>query len=168
MAEPDMAIPRRLPHGPMLLKGISVTSERLRSGSKVAISLSVLRAIIASAVAELPFDADFYLTHYPDIREAADAGRITDLHSHFVETGYFEGRLGSDPHFDEIFYRNTYPDVVEAIEAGTMASAFDHYICAGVFEGRHANARDMDITTSWRKIFQPSDMQQPLRRTSND
>jgi len=147
---------RRLPHGRVLLNGMALTPERLHNGSKVAVSLSVLRAIISAAVSELPFDAEFYLKTYPDIRQAKDAGQITDLQSHFIETGYLEGRLGADPGFDEEFYKDYYPDVLEALEVGTIASAFDHYVRSGVFEGRHASARDVKIAEDWQKIFQPS------------
>jgi hypothetical protein len=70
---------RSLPHGRVLLDGLAVTFERLRSSSKVAVSLPLLRTIISVAVSELPFDPGFYLSTYADIREAYEAGRITDL-----------------------------------------------------------------------------------------
>jgi hypothetical protein len=59
-----------LPHGRVLLDGMALTSERLRTTSKVAVSLPVLRAIISVAISELPFEPEFYQSTYPDIRQA--------------------------------------------------------------------------------------------------
>ena len=75
----DVAAARRLPHGCVLLDGMALTFERLKTTSKVAISLPLLRAIISAAVAELPFEPLFYQKTYPDVREAYEAGQITDL-----------------------------------------------------------------------------------------
>lgn len=158
--EPDTETTRCLPHGRVLLDGMALTPERLRTGSKVAVSLLVLRAVLSAAVSQLPFDAEFYRRTYPDIQSAYAAGQIEDLRSHFVETGYFEGRLGAEPGFDEQFYKTSYPDVVEAIATGAIGSAFEHYVRAGASEGRHANASDVAIATRWRRLFQPADVVQ--------
>ena len=65
-----------------------------------------------------------------------NAGLIGDPKAHFVEEGYFEGRLGALPDFDEGFYKETYPDVAVAIAKGEVRSAFDHYVGGGAVEGR--------------------------------
>jgi hypothetical protein len=148
---------RCLPHGRVLLDGMSLTPERLRTGSKVAVSLPVLRAVLSAAISQLPFDAEFYRQTYPDIQAAYETGEIVDLRAHFIEAGYFEGRLGADPGFDEQFYKMSYPDVVEALAAGTIKSAFEHYVRAGAAEGRHANVSDVDITARWMRLFQPAE-----------
>ncbi len=152
------SIGRSLPHGRLLLDGLSLTIERLQSSSKIAVSLPLLRAIISVAVSEMPFDPVFYLGMYPDIRHAYEAGRITDLRNHFIETGYFEGRFGTEPRFDEEFYQNTYPDVSEALTAGKANSAFDHYVRAGAFEGRHPTAIDQESNNQWTKLFHSADI----------
>jgi hypothetical protein len=92
-----------LPNGRVLLAGMTLTPERLRSGTKAAVSMRVLRAILLVAIAKLPFDGQFYLATYPDIKDAYYGGRISDLHEHFIEQGYLEGRLGTMPEFDERF-----------------------------------------------------------------
>ena len=157
-ADDDIAA-RSLPHGRVLLDGLVLTFERLRSSSKVAVSLPLLRAIISVTVSKMPFDPTFYLETYPDIREAYEAGHITDLRTHFIDTGYFEGRFGTEPAFDEPFYRSTYPDVVEALTTSETNSFFDHYLRAGAFEGRHANAVDQENAKQWTKLFQPGETQ---------
>lgn len=156
----DRAGATYLPHGRVLMDGMALTFERLRGTSKVAVSLPVLRAIISVAIAEMPFEPEFYQNTYPDIRQAYEAGQITDLKTHFIESGYFEGRLGAEPAFDEQFYKSTYPDVVEALETGKTSSAFEHYVRAGAFEGRHANALNQESAKQWTKLFQPGDAQQ--------
>jgi hypothetical protein len=37
-------------------------------------------------------DEDFYLTEYPDVREAIMQGRFRDAQQHFIKQGYREGR----------------------------------------------------------------------------
>jgi hypothetical protein len=145
-----------LPNGRVLLSGMMLTSERLRSGTKAAVSVQVLRAILTAAITRLPFDESFYLATYPDIREAHSAGRINDLHEHFIEDGYLEGRLGTDPVVDEDFYREAYPDVASAMDSGKVASAFDHYITAGCFEGRYANEAEMASIKPWLELLKLS------------
>ena len=142
-----------LPNGRVLLAGMMLTRERLRTGIKAAISVPVLRAILTAAIAQLPFDEDFYLATYPDIKDAYHAGRITDLHEHFVEDGYLEGRLGTMPEFDVEFYTSTYPDVADALASGDLTSAFEHYVRAGCYEGRCANLAEMENIQPWMDLL---------------
>lgn len=142
-----------LPNGQFLLNGIMLTRERLEAGSKVAIPLSVLKAILVAAASSLPFDEAFYRSTYPDLRDAHEAGDISDLRTHFIESGYFEGRIGSKPDVNEQFYKETYPDVANAIANGDVESAFDHYMRAGAFEGRFANVTDMENMKRWLTLL---------------
>jgi hypothetical protein len=147
-----MTSPESLPNGRILLERMALSPERLKSGSRAAVSLTILKAILSIAASQLPFDPEFYLATYPDIREAHKSGRITDLVSHFVETGYFEGRMGSMPAFDEQFYMKTYPDIATALSEGAIKSALDHYIQSGACEGRHASAFDMKVNDHWSEL----------------
>jgi hypothetical protein len=110
----DIANFSHLPNGKALLSGLALTTERLRLGSKIAVPLPALRAILLAAIAGLPFDEEFYVSAYPDIKTAYESGQIVDLRAHFVER-YFEGRLGVPPIFDEAFYLQNYPDVAAAV-----------------------------------------------------
>jgi hypothetical protein len=134
---------------------LTLTPERLRSGTKAAVPVRLLRAILRAAIAGLAFDERFYLATYPDIKAAYQAGRINNLHEHFIEDGYLEGRLGTDPAVNDKFYRETYPDVAKALASGKLASAFDHYVTAGCFEGRCANEADMERNTAWLEVLKP-------------
>ncbi|MGH7043164.1 MAG: hypothetical protein ACREFY_13685 [Acetobacteraceae bacterium] len=121
-----MNSPSNLPNGRVLLQGMMLSRERLQDGSRAAVSIPLLKAILTIASSKLPFDMEFYLSTYPDIRDAYNAGLVADVKAHFAEEGYFEGRLGAMPEIDEKFYRETYPDVADAIASGQVASAADH------------------------------------------
>lgn len=142
----------RLPNGKQLLDRLSLTQERLLAGTKIALPIPVLRLILTAAIAGLPFDRQFYLSAYPDIRDAFNSGEMPDVHRHFIETGYFEGRLACMPEVDEEFYKKTYPDVAAAIASGKMRSALDHYFLTGAAEGRHPNEHYAEASTFWRGL----------------
>jgi hypothetical protein len=151
----NMAPQDTLPNGRILLDGMGFSVERLQTGSKAAVSLPVIKALLSAAAAALPFDPDFYRDTYADIRKAYEAGKIKNLQTHFTEIGYLEGRMGATPDFDEDFYKATYPDVAGAIAKGAVKSALDHYIHAGAFEGRHATASAMDSNKKWSELLRP-------------
>jgi hypothetical protein len=142
-----------LPNARLLLDALTVSFERLKTGGKAAVPLPVLRAILSVAVASLPFSEEFYLSTYSDVAAAHKAGQIQDLHSHFVASGFFEGRLGGKPEVDESFYRKTYPDVAMAITKGEVASGYEHFIKAGALEGRSPNPGFMRSMKYWQEIF---------------
>jgi hypothetical protein len=142
-----------LPNAKILLDAMMLTPERLLTGTRAAVPLPILRAILTTAASKLPFDKDYYLATYSDVATAYKAGRIKDLHSHFAETGYFEGRLGSKPNVDEAYYRKTYPDVATAINSGALKSGYEHYIKIGATEGRAPNAEHEHFRKYWQEIF---------------
>ena len=143
-----------LPHAKILLGAMLLTPERLKTGARAAVPLPILRAILTASASNLPFDKEFYLATYSDVASAYKAGRIQDVHTHFVETGYFEGRLGSNPNVDEAYYRKTYPDVATAIKSGALKSGYEHYIKTGAAEGRSPNAEHVQLMKYWQEIFE--------------
>lgn len=50
-------------------------------------------AAIKCLVHWLPFDADWYAKTYPDVAQAVADGVFDSAHAHFIDHGYFEGRL---------------------------------------------------------------------------
>lgn len=125
-----------LPHVELVLQALRITRERLASRSKVAIDTRLLRTLLQTLAAQLPFDADFYLAENDDIAIAHERGEIGDLHRHFIESGYFEGRFGAPPSVDEAFYAATYGDIGAAIRSGQLTSGTEHYMRSGAAEGR--------------------------------
>jgi hypothetical protein len=148
-----MYVTDHLPNGQLLLNTLRLSPDRLNAGIKAAIPLSALRAFLCAILASTRFDQEFYLETYPDLRSSFEAGNIADLRRHFIEVGYFEGRLGARPEFDEKYYLESYPDVAIAIASGSVRSALDHYVRAGAIEGRFASAADMEAVTRWRSLL---------------
>ena len=125
-----------LPHIDVLLQSLRISRDRLNSRSKVAIDTRLLRALLQSLVRQMPFDPAFYIAENADIAAAFEAGGITDLHRHFYESGYFEGRFGAPPPVDEKFYSSNYQDIGTAIRQGAISSGAEHYMRSGAAEGR--------------------------------
>jgi hypothetical protein len=118
---------------------VNVSVDEFSGPRKVLVSLDVLRGLIGFAAAEVAFDEEFYLERYSDLRQAAEAGHIADLKTHYASHGYFERRQGclrqSRP-VDERWYLDTYPDVAKGIETGSVSSVTEHYRTTGRKEGR--------------------------------
>jgi hypothetical protein len=150
-----MMDPKSIPNGRLLIESIGLTRDRLTAGvkSKVAVPAQLLRELLTIVASTLPFDLDFYLSAYPDVRKAHDAGQITDPRKHFIEQGYIEGRFGSKPDVDEEYYKDTYPDVKAAIATGDVESALDHYLRAGAIEARCPNSESVANTKRWLAIL---------------
>jgi hypothetical protein len=81
-------------------------------------------------------DEDWYLAQYADVAEAIACGAIESAAQHFIDNGYFEGRLPSAVSVDEEWYRKEYPDVAESIRTGSESSGQAHYVRTGYKEGR--------------------------------
>lgn len=149
------------PHVDLLLKAMHINRDRLNGRGKVAIDAPLLRQIIRCAIARLPFSAEFYAATYPDIAAAVAAGQITDLHGHFVETGYFEGRMGVPPAIDDAYYRAAYKDVAQAIDEGALRSAREHYMVAGAAEGRVPHLALAEAIALWMNLLRLPVMGEP-------
>ena len=148
-----MAEKAYLPHIDLLLRAMRIGRDRLFGASKIAVDARLLRGLLQLAVERAPFDADFYRACYPDLEEAHASGRIPDLHRHFVETGYLEGRCGAPPMFDEAFYVLTYRDVARALKQGDITSAREHYIRSGAAEGRNPSPALTREIAFWSELL---------------
>jgi hypothetical protein len=142
-----------LPHIDLVLQSLRISRERLASRSKVAIDTRLLRALLQGLAAALPFDPSFYLAQNDDIRAAHAAGQIPDLHRHFIESGYLEGRFGTAPKVDEVFYAKAYKDIGPAIKRGDIASGRDHYIKSGAAEGRIPSEALRPLVERWAGVL---------------
>jgi hypothetical protein len=144
-----------LPHIDIVLRALRITRERLDARAKIAIDAPLAKHLVAQLAAMVPFEEDFYRRTYPDLAEARDRGDIADLHRHFVETGFMEGRFGCDPGVDEAFYLALYPDVQQAISAGGVGSATEHFLRSGAAEGRAPNAGAAPEVIRWMAVLRP-------------
>ena len=142
------------PHIEQILAALHISHGRLDGHSKVAVDVRLLRAVLQAVAARLPFDEAFYLTTYPDVAEAHRQGAIADPHQHYIERGFFEGRLGIAPEVDEAFYTARYKDVAKAVARGDVVSAAMHYQTSGIAEGRVPNAATQPVVDYWAAILQ--------------
>jgi hypothetical protein len=149
----SMAKAAYVPHIDLLLRALRITRDRLASRSKIAVDARLLRALLQGIAETAPFSGEFYTATYPDIAAAHAAGEIGDLHRHFVELGYFEGRMGAAPPIDETFYTGIYNDVAEAVRRGDLASGREHYVRSGAAEGRVPNAATREAVESWGNVL---------------
>ena len=142
-----------VPHIDLILQVLRINRERLNSKSKVAIDAKLLKALLRTIVQCTPFSEEFYLESYPDIAEAYAAGQIPDLHRHYVEFGYFEGRTGAPAPVDEAYYANLYKDVGQAMLTGDVKSAAEHYLHSGSAEGRIPSPQLKPVVDSWMELL---------------
>ncbi len=143
------------PHIDLLLQALRTSRGRLDSRSKIAVDPRLLAHLIKHIIATLPFDEAFYQTTYDDVAVAHGTGEIPDLHAHFVETGFFEGRFGADPTVDGSYYRSTYPDVDQAIRDGQIRAANDHYVQRGAAESRAPTPGLAPTVERWMAVLRP-------------
>ncbi len=143
-----------LPHVDLMLSALRITKDRLDSRSKVAVPAGLMKRLLTEVARAMPFDKAFYRTTYPDLAQARDAGKVKDLHLHFIETGYLEGRFASAPSVDEAFYLQSNPDVRQAVASGQLKSGAEHYLRSGAAEGRSPRADLSDEIQRWRDLLQ--------------
>jgi len=137
------------PHIDLILHTLRINRDRLSSKSKIAINARLLRLMLQTIVAKLPFSEEFYMEKHPDLAEAYAAGKIPNLHQHYIDSGYLEGRIGSPPDVDEGYYLATYKDVGKAVAAGVVVDGAEHYMRAGAAEGRVPNAATRQAIDNW-------------------
>jgi hypothetical protein len=142
-----------LPPIDLLLRALRINRERLDGAARIAIDAKLLRALLQVAAGGQPFDEAFYLDNNPDIAAAHAKGDIPDLHRHFVEAGYFEGRAGAPVAVDEKYYMRTYRDVGLAVKRGDVKSAAEHYLRSGAAEGRVPSADIKPAIDWWASVL---------------
>ena len=135
--------PRRLPPeivpASRILGQLGITAVDLEAET-VTVNTAALRSLLAEFARQQPFDPDFYSETYPDIEAARLAGLVSDLHMHFAQSGFLEGRLPAEPAFDPVWYAQHYPDLAAQIAADDAAALRNHFITAGLAEGRVGTA----------------------------
>lgn len=148
-----MSPAKYVPHIDLLLQALRINRERLSSRSKIAIDTKLLRGLLQALAASAPFSEEFYLEAYADIAEAHSVGKVPDLHQHFLESGFFEGRFGAAPEVDEAFYTSIYKDVGQAVLRGDIKSGAEHYLRTGAAEGRIPNPAMRGTVEGWMMLL---------------
>lgn len=128
--------------------GIPLSFNRLRSLSKLYgweqghETLTLTREgflfLIRHILAGTDFDDDWYLETYPDVAQAINDKKIESAWNHYVNFGYFEGRLPTARGFDPKFYAQQYPDVARTLKSTEPRDLLKHFMEHGYAEGRLA------------------------------
>ena len=114
----------------------SVEISAIRGELRVNVSYDEFVRLLKRMIVGTDVDEEWYLRTYEDIAKAVREGLIRSAQHHFVEDGYFEGRLPFPMKVDERWYMNQYPDVADSIRRGDIASAQTHFDENGYREGR--------------------------------
>jgi hypothetical protein len=114
----------------------SVEISTVRGELRVSLSYDDFIKLIRLMIAGVQVDEEWYRQQYEDIGRAIRDGQIVSAKQHFVDDGYFEGRLPFGMQVDETWYQTKYPDVAESVRTGVVASPQTHFAEDGYREGR--------------------------------
>ena len=81
-------------------------------------------------------DEEWYRQRYDDINQAIAEGSVPSAKLHFVNDGYFEGRLPFEIKVDERFYLDQNKGVADFVRDGLLTSGQQHFDENGYAEGR--------------------------------
>jgi hypothetical protein len=102
----------------------------------VSCSYENIVAMLRQLIIDVEVDEPWYLERYPDIAEAIKQGSVQSARLHFVNDGYFEGRLPFPIRVDERYYLAQNSGVAEHVRKGMLESGQQHFDENGYAEGR--------------------------------
>lgn len=121
--------------------------------NNITIPLPLFRRLIQQALENQNFNEISYLDANPDVASALRRGEIESAHHHYVQNGYFEGRVGGPDMFDEAWYFKTNADVSRSVRAGLYSSGKAHFHSAGVQEFRPPAAAAESDMQLWKAML---------------
>lgn len=125
---------RYVPPFDLIRRSIEIST--VRGELRVNVSYEDFVKILKMMITGVEVDEAWYLRTYEDIGQAVKDGIVRSARQHFVDDGYFEGRLPFPVRVDQAWYTQQYPDVAESIRTGLVASAQSHFDEDGYREGR--------------------------------
>jgi hypothetical protein len=112
-----------------------------RGKTRVDMTYEDVQKVIQALLAVIEVDESFYLLRNQDVADGIRRGTIRSAQEHFVDHGYFEGRLPYQIEVDEQWYLETHKDVAETVRRGDYASGQEHFDGPGYPEGREPYPR---------------------------
>lgn len=112
------------------------TVDTVAGQTMIHMSHDELVEMLRSIIINMDIDEAWYLRRYPDVAEAVRAGTFKSAKEHFVNNGYFEGRMPFQIEVDERYYLASYPELVESIQKEVIANGQQHFDENGYLEGR--------------------------------
>ncbi len=92
--------------------------------------------LVRTLISSIDVDETWYLRTYEDIATAIRDGSVRSARQHFIDDGYFEGRLPFPMQVNERWYLAQNADVSESIRKGIVETAQAHFDRDGYREGR--------------------------------
>jgi hypothetical protein len=126
----------------------SLPTDALQNNS-VTIPTTLFKFLMSTWVRRQAFDEQRYLAANPDVKSAVAFGDLDSGKQHYVNDGYYEGRLPGEFAVDEAWYRATYPDIRVGEKKGLVASPTTHFNMTGRFEGRVGSKSQLRIKKLW-------------------
>lgn len=123
-----------LPPFELIRRSIEITT--VQGELRVNVSYEDFVKLLRVLIAGIEINEDWYLRTYEDIAAAIREGIVKSARRHFVDDGYFEGRLPFPMPVDERWYLMQNPDVADSIRSGSIPSAQAHFDQDGYREGR--------------------------------
>jgi hypothetical protein len=108
----------------------------VRGELRVNVSYDDFIKILRMMISGIEVDEEWYLNQYEDIARAVSDGSIASAKQHFMDDGYFEGRMPFAMPVHERWYLAQYPDVADSMRKGVVASGEQHFAEDGYREGR--------------------------------
>lgn len=102
----------------------------------VSCSYENLIEMFRRLIAGVQVDEKWYLRRYPDIADAIKQGIVKSARRHFLDDGYFEGRVPFEIKVDEKWYLEANPGVADYVKRGLLTSGQQHFDENGYAEGR--------------------------------
>jgi hypothetical protein len=114
----------------------SVTFAAVKGELTISATYAQFTDVIRTLLQGIDVDEEWYLGQYPDVAEAVRDGTFSSAKEHFLNNGYFEGRLPFLIKVDEAWYLEQNPGIADYIARGELESAQQHFNDNGYREGR--------------------------------
>ena len=125
---------RYIPPFDLLRRSVEIST--VRGELRVSLSYDDFIKLIRLMMAGVEVDEAWYSQQYEDIGRAIRDGQVASARQHFIDDGYFEGRLPFPINVDTAWYQAQYPDVADSIRSGGVQSPQSHFDEDGYREGR--------------------------------
>jgi hypothetical protein len=113
-----------------------LTISNVQGELMVSCSYENLVQMLRQVIIGVEVEERWYLERYPDIAEAIEQGIVQSARLHFVNDGYFEGRMPFPIRVDERYYLEQNTGVADYVRKGMLESAQQHFDENGYAEGR--------------------------------
>ena len=114
----------------------SVEIVTVRGELRVNVSYEEFVKLLKLLIAGIEVDEAWYLRTYEDIAKAIREGTIASARRHFIDDGYFEGRLPFPVRVDERWYLQHNADIADSVRKGVVPNGQTHFDEDGYREGR--------------------------------